>query len=281
MDASSREEVFETLRAKGIKAIKVVAADGSKANGEVRGVRKRQAAAVAAAAALAAGLAVYLALRPSAIPGGEEAGRGAQGAAPAAGPEAPAGGGRQAAAAPVAFRNAKPLARQAINGDRRRIEAAAAAFTNAAERFMAAFAEPGRPLPAVAGPRPADAEFEAALRSPVRIAETDFTETVDLKRIVAKIKNDLRAYMAAGGDIDGYIGELAKRQKLEASYREKAEKHLAKLCARQAAPGRNVKAEAYGYWLKANAQLQSMGIYPLPLPDALRGYEATIDIDED
>ena len=90
MDASSREEVFETLRAKGIKAIKVVAADGSKANGEVRGVRKRQAAAAAAAAALAAGLAVYLALRPSAIPGGEEAGRGAQGAAPAAGPAASA-----------------------------------------------------------------------------------------------------------------------------------------------------------------------------------------------
>lgn len=43
MDASSREEVFNALRAKGIKAIKVVAADGSKANGEVvvRGIRKR------------------------------------------------------------------------------------------------------------------------------------------------------------------------------------------------------------------------------------------------
>ena len=41
MIASSREEVFERLRKQGIKAIKVVAADGSKANGEVRGVRKR------------------------------------------------------------------------------------------------------------------------------------------------------------------------------------------------------------------------------------------------
>lgn len=37
MNAESREAVFATLRAKGIKAIKVVAADGSKANGEVRG----------------------------------------------------------------------------------------------------------------------------------------------------------------------------------------------------------------------------------------------------
>ena len=34
MDAESREAVFEALRAKGIKAIKVAASDGSKANGE-------------------------------------------------------------------------------------------------------------------------------------------------------------------------------------------------------------------------------------------------------
>ena len=44
MDADSREAVFEALRAKGIKAIKVVAADGSKANGEEReeGTGKRE-----------------------------------------------------------------------------------------------------------------------------------------------------------------------------------------------------------------------------------------------
>ena len=34
MSAASREEVFETLRRRGIKAIKVIANDGSKANGE-------------------------------------------------------------------------------------------------------------------------------------------------------------------------------------------------------------------------------------------------------
>lgn len=39
MEADSREVVFKTLREKRIKAIKVVAADGSKANGEVRGKR--------------------------------------------------------------------------------------------------------------------------------------------------------------------------------------------------------------------------------------------------
>ena len=269
MNASSREEVFENLRAQGIKAIKVVAADGSKANGEIRGVRKRVVAASIVLAALAAGLAVYLVGRVA--------------------PQQPPGGSPSSATAnppptvastpPVAYRNAKPLARQTINGDRQRVEAAAASLTNAAERLMAAFAEPGRPVPALAATRPADAEFEASLHEPIRIAETDFTEAVDLKRIVAKIKSDLRAYLADGGDIDGYLEELAKRQKLEVAYREKAEKHLARLCA--SAPGKKAnKSEAYDYWLKANAQLQSMGIYPLPLPDALRGYEATLDLDE-
>ncbi len=37
---------------------------------------------------------------------------------------------------------------------------------------------------------------------------------------------------------------------------------------------------AYAYWLKANAQLQAMGIYPLALPDALRSYQMNLDIEE-
>lgn len=41
MDAPSRDEVFIALRKDGIRAIKVIAADGSKSNGEFHGVRKR------------------------------------------------------------------------------------------------------------------------------------------------------------------------------------------------------------------------------------------------
>jgi hypothetical protein len=37
-------------------------------------------------------------------------------------------------------------------------------------------------------------------------------------------------------------------------------------------------AKAYDFFLKANAQLQSMGIYPLP--DTLRSYQNTLDFDE-
>ena len=58
MSASSREEVFRTLRSMGIKPIKVVAADGSKANGEivVRGIRKRVVAVFVLFAAILAAL---------------------------------------------------------------------------------------------------------------------------------------------------------------------------------------------------------------------------------
>lgn len=71
MEASSREKVFEELRRAGIRAIKVVAADGSKANGEVRGVRRRTVAAISVTAAVLAGVAAYL-MAPSRRQGGPE-----------------------------------------------------------------------------------------------------------------------------------------------------------------------------------------------------------------
>ena len=59
IDADSREGVFVVLRTRGIRAIKVVAADGSKANGEIRGLRKRTATLIALVAATLTGLAVW------------------------------------------------------------------------------------------------------------------------------------------------------------------------------------------------------------------------------
>lgn len=55
-EAASREEVFSALRREGIRPIKVVAADGSKANGEVRGVRLRVLVGSVFAAAALVGL---------------------------------------------------------------------------------------------------------------------------------------------------------------------------------------------------------------------------------
>ena len=222
---------------------------------------------------------------------------------------------------PVTLRVAEPLPRQMIPGNRQRIEGDRdSIFTNAAERLLSRFAEPGRAVAAPEGARPTEAEFRACLREPVRVASNELTEHIDLKRIVTGMKREMRAYLAGGGTVDGYLAELEKRQRLEVSYRERAEQKLNELlsaangqAARSADGNLNEQAArsadgraaarpsrgrarspsapltettsdalkaAYAYWLKANAQLQAMGIYPLALPDALRSYQMNLDIEE-
>ena len=60
MEAPSREKVFEELRSRGIKAIKVVAGDGSKANGETRLATRKRAVFAALAAGILAGVVAAL-----------------------------------------------------------------------------------------------------------------------------------------------------------------------------------------------------------------------------
>ena len=252
MNAASREEVFAELRKRGIKAIKVVASDGSKANGEVQGVRKRIVAMFVCIAALITGLAVYFApVKPT---------------------TASTATTKSTTTPSAKAKNATSLPRQMIHGDRARIKEAAESLTNAAERVLAAFAEPGRTF-VLESKLPTEAEFAAVLSEPITIAENEFTESVDLKRIVTRIKGDMRRYLSAGGSVQDFIAELVKRQKQEIAYRKKAESRLKELLSADS-------AKAYDFFLKANAQLQSMGIYPLPLPDSLRSYQNTLDFDE-
>ena len=97
------------------------------------------------------------------------------------------------------------------------------------------------------------------------------------------MKREMRAYIAGGGTVEQYLSELEKRQRLEISYRDNAERRLTEMLngqdARSPSGQPSLKA-TYAYWLKANAQLQAMGIYPLALPDALRSYQMTLDIEE-
>ncbi len=273
IEAASRDAAFGKIRAEmGVKPIKVTAAGGETASaqrqeaGQSPSDRRlggpRPVAAVAIAAILAA---VVLA----AIAGGvwwwaaRTGGRGRPLARFTV--NTPQG--------PVTYTAAAPLPRQAIPGDRARIDAAReTAFQSTAERFLARFAEPGRAVAAPEGARPSDADFAACLREPIHVASADFTEAVDLKRIVTDIKREMQLYLAGGGTVEGYVAELERRQRLEVSYRENAERRLAELLSKP--------KEAYGYWLKANAQLQAMGIYPLALPDTLRSYQMNIGIDD-
>lgn len=283
IEAESRDAAFAAIRRElGVKPIKVVAAEGA----QPPAVGKGAAAAGLKPSLVAAGVLI------AAVLGGGVwwlAGRG----------RTPAQFTVNTSQGPVTYTVATPLPRQSIPGDRRRIEAAmgireadgrGGAFASPAERLLARFAEPGRTVPADAAANPGDDEFREALRRPVRIASTDFTEVVDLKRIVAGMKREMAAYLAGGGKVEQYLSELVKRQRLEISYRENAEKRLSEMLgalgtgdggnASAKASSAAAKKAAYAYWLKANASLKSMGIYELPLPDALHGYQAGLGLDE-
>lgn len=249
MNAECRDDVFRELRKQGIKAIKVVAADGSKANGEIRGVRKRVLAASVICAAIVAGLLAYFAPRGTHknLPTSE----------------------------------AKPLPRQEIKGDRERVKLAADGFTNKAEAFLARFAEPGRAFTAPEIDWPTRADFEAVIGKPIKFTSDEFTEQIDLKRIVEGLKAELSAYLKGGGYLSGYMKDLITRQKMEIEQRDKFdEKVKSQIDAYLKASGKDAERrlqEAYDYWLKANAQLQSMGIYPLPLYSVLKNCQMSFD----
>ena len=252
MDAESREEVFEALRARGIRAIKVIAGDGSKANGDIRPARPVKYTVpllVALFLSLALAFLLTVSREPSSGTPGESL---------------------------TPSQEAIPLPRQTIPGNRLRIENAPAdIFNTPAEAYLAQFAEPGRDF---SGPTLTnlmdDAALMAMLGTPILISADELTEHIDLKRITAGIKREMRAYLRGGHSQAEYLTELVNRQRLEKSLRDKAEAKLAQLVA-----DKNTAPEtSYDFWLKTNARLQSMGIYPLVLPDALRGCQPALDV---
>lgn len=252
IDASSRDEAFARVRREfGVKPIRMVAAGGDAADGAFHGMSKRMLVVSASIVATIGVAAYWLGIRSA--DGNVAVINTPQGR--------------------VTRRHAEPLPRQAIPGNRERIDNdRQSLFTDAAECYLSRFAEPGRVVPAPVGARPNVDDFRAILHRPILVSSNELTEHIDLKRIVTGMKREMQAYIAGGGSIEGYLVELEKRQRLEASYRENAE---TKLNGTLSTP-----KEAYAYWLKANARLQAMGIYPLALPDSLRDYQMGLGIEE-
>ena len=237
MDAESRESVFKALREKGIKAIKVVAADGSKANGEIRGVRKRVVAASVIGAALLAGLSVFLALRSmrSVLP------------ADALLPEF----------------EVSQVRRQVI-GDMAVIEKGimdgwAEVFPEEGERFLASFAIPGVP----AGLRSTtEKEIEVALSRKIEATQDDSMEARQIKAMVEGMKAEARRFMAAGGSAGQYGRLLVQRQEEEIAYRNRAKAEIENAKKSNMSP-----AQLRSLWEERNASLRQMGVKLVPMPE--------------
>lgn len=227
MDASSREGVFAALRAKGIKAIKVVAADGSKANGEVRGVRKRVVAVLVALAAVCVGVVAYL--------GGERTG------------------------ASVALEFETSETRRQVIGDAAVIEKGirtgwADVFEREGDRFLASFAIPG----VEAGQRStSEEEIRRVLNMKVEAKPTDSIEIRQIKAMVEGMKAEARRYLAAGGTAVGYGKRLVERQEAEiAIYR--------RIKNETEAFRKTMSVDAFERYLEErNDELRNLGIKPI------------------
>ena len=228
MDAESREAVFEALRKKGIRPIKVIAEDGSKANGEIRGVRRRGVGVAAVLAAIVAVIATSLYNRVSAPPLPEfESGQ----------------------------------TRRQIIGDTAIIDKGIATgwsdvFPEEGDRFFASFAIPG----VRAGQRNTTVEeIKAALDRDVEVSDSDGLEARQVKSMVAGMKAEARAYINAGGSIVDYGKRLTERQDAEIAIYERAKAeidHARKTMSQD---------DFIALWEGRNDQLRNLGIKLVPL----------------
>ena len=228
MEAESREVVFEALRKENIRPIKVVASDGSKANGEIRGVRRRVVGLVAILAAV--GAVVVTTLYNRAKP-----------------PPAPQFEAEQT--------------RRQVIGDTAVIDKGIATgwsdvFSEEGDRFLASFAIPG----VKAGQRNTTVEeLEAALGRRVDAKADDGMEARQIKSMVEGMKSEARAYIAAGGNIVEYGKRLTERQDAEIAIYERTKAEIDR--------ARKTMAEDdfLSLWEERNDQLRNLGIKLVPL----------------
>ena len=230
MEAESREAVFEALRGQGIRPIKVVAADGSKANGAPVGVRRRVVAVsilVAVIATVGATAAFLRIVRPPA--------------------EMDAFQTNQTRRYPIG--DAAIIEKGILTGW-------SDVFEHEGDRFLASFAVPG--VKATQRNTTVD-EIKAALGRKIELTPDDGLEARQIKAMVAGMKQEARAYIAAGGSVVNYGRRLTERQDAEIAAYERTKADLER--AKETMSGNAL----INYWESQNDKLRNLGIRPLTL----------------
>lgn len=232
IDAPNRDVAFTRLRELGIRPIKVVASDGSKANGEVRGIRKRVAAGLVALTALIVAIGMLLYVRTFRTTQGEQT-----------------------------FQTS--TTRRQIIGDSAVVAKGiltgwSDVFSLEGDRFLASFAIPG----VKAGQRSTtEAELRKVLDETTahEPLSTDSLEARQIRAMVEGMKQEARRYIAAGGTLVGYGNRLTERQDLEVSIYERAKAEIER--ARECLSN----DEFLALWEKRNNELRNLGIRLVPL----------------
>lgn len=143
----------------------------------------------------------------------------------------------------------------------------ASVFDLEGERFLASFAIPGIP----AGQRnTTEDEIRKALDHDCRTDSSatlgsDSLEARQIRAMVEGMKNELREYLAAGGTIALYGQQLVMRQEEEIGYYQKAQHYIDEM-VRQGKSSAELKKAISDY----NTRFRSMGIKPLTMPEKSR-----------
>ncbi|MBR1921125.1 MAG: hypothetical protein IJ829_03850 [Kiritimatiellae bacterium] len=157
-----------------------------------------------------------------------------------------------------------PRPRAQLVGDRAVINAGVYSswtnvFSSALDRRLAQYAQPGRYVEPAKPSAEECAAFAAELDVPLRYVAGEPPEHRMVRNIVAKMRGDLRAYLAEGGDVAGYLEFLDERQANELEFRQKALETVY----------RSPESLRERAWLGVNARLKDMGLEPLARPAGL------------
>ena len=128
------------------------------------------------------------------------------------------------------------------------------------ERYLARYAQPGikvayrRKTPETAS------AVEASLSRHLEVEDSELLEYRQLKQIVESIKDELRAYIKSGGNVDGFLDRLQERQDQEVAYYNAANQEL------ENAKATMPEDELYNLWAAKNAELRAIGLPMLKEP---------------
>ena len=128
------------------------------------------------------------------------------------------------------------------------------------ERYLARYAQPGikvayrRKTPETAS------AVEASLSMHLEVEDSELLEYRQLKQIVESIKDELRAYIKSGGNVDGFLDRLQERQDQEVAYYNAANQEL------ENAKATMPEDELYNLWAAKNAELRAIGLPMLKEP---------------
>ena len=128
------------------------------------------------------------------------------------------------------------------------------------ERYLARYAQPGiRVAYRRRTPETASA-VEASLSRHLEVEDSELLEYRQLKQIVESIKDELRAYIKSGGNVDGFLDRLQERQDQEVAYYNAANQEL------ENAKATMPEDELYNLWAAKNAELRAIGLPMLKEP---------------